>query len=206
MTPNPDLHLEHTLWTAGYRVVVGLDEAGRGALAGPVAVAAVALPPEQPADLWEGIRDSKQLSPSQREALARHIRQHALTWGIGFASAKEIDRLGIAPAVRLAALRALSRLDLPAEYLLLDHFTLPELALPQTALPHGDARVLSIAAASILAKTTRDALMIRLDQRFPGYGFARHKGYGTAAHREALRRLGPCPLHRRRFTLLPTSP
>ncbi len=197
----PDLNLERALWQGGIRYVAGVDEAGRGALAGPVAAAAVVLPPGLDEAALDGVTDSKQLTPRQREAAAERVRQVALAWAVGFASADEIDRWGILPATRLAVQRALAQLDCGPEFLLLDHLLLPEVALPQTAVPHGDAQVLSIAAASVLAKTARDALMRDLEVRYPGYGFARHKGYGTAFHREALRRLGPSPVHRRSFRL-----
>jgi len=162
----------------------------------------VILPPDIAPDALDGVMDSKQLSPSRRQAAATLVRRVALAWAVGFASAREIDRWGILPATRLAVRRALRQLTVPPEYLLLDHLLLPEVELPQTAMPKGDALVLSIAAASVLAKTSRDALMEALEARYPGYGFAQHKGYGTAAHRAALRRLGPSPVHRRSFRLL----
>jgi len=190
------------LWQGGLRHVAGVDEAGRGALAGPVAAAVVILPPDIEPDALDGVMDSKQLSSSRRQAAATLVRRIALAWAVGFASAREIDRWGILPATRLAVRRALRQLTVPPEYLLLDHLLLPEVELPQTAMPKGDALVLSIAAASVLAKTSRDALMEALEARYPGYGFAQHKGYGTAAHRAALRRLGPSPIHRRSFRLL----
>ncbi|HEY57548.1 MAG TPA: ribonuclease HII [Anaerolineae bacterium] len=198
----PDLRLEGALWQGGLRHVAGVDEAGRGALAGPVAAAVVILPPDIEPDALDGVMDSKQLSSSRRQAAATLVRRIALAWAVGFASAREIDRWGILPATRLAVRRALRQLTVPPEYLLLDHLLLPEVELPQTAMPKGDALVLSIAAASVLAKTSRDALMEALEARYPGYGFAQHKGYGTAAHRAALRRLGPSPIHRRSFRLL----
>ncbi len=198
----PDLSFETPLWRAGIQYIAGIDEAGRGPLAGPVAAAAVILP-DRPgvAELLAGVRDSKQMTPRQREAGAARIRQVALAWGIGFASAEEIDELGILPATHLAAERALEALSIRPEALLLDCLFLPDLPQPQTSLVKGDCRSLSIASASVLAKTARDALMVALDARHPGYGFADHKGYGTAAHRAAIDRLGPCPLHRRSFRL-----
>ena len=197
----PDLRLEQALWRQGVRWVAGIDEAGRGALAGPVAAAAVILPPEVDEAVLDGVFDSKQLSPRRREMAAEAVRKVALAWAVGFASAGEIDRWGILPATRLAVRRALAQLSTSPEFLLLDYLLLPEVGLPQTALPKGDAQVLSIAAASVLAKTLRDALMREMDERYPGYGFAQHKGYGTQKHREALRRLGPSPIHRRSFRL-----
>jgi ribonuclease HII len=198
----PDLVFEAALWAAGVSRVAGIDEAGRGPLAGPVAAAVVILPPQ--AELitqLTGIRDSKQMTPSQRQAAVPRIQQTALGYAIGFAEAAEIDQLGIMPATRLAAWRALQTLAMPPEHLLLDYLFLPEVELPQTALTKGDCRSLSIAAASVLAKTARDARLVAMEQEYPGYGFVRHKGYGTAVHREALLRLGLCPQHRRSFRL-----
>jgi ribonuclease HII len=196
----PDLRFEAPLWEAGVQRVAGVDEAGRGSWAGPVAAGAVILP-QQP-DLMErlaGVRDSKQMTPGERTFWAAQIKATALSWGVGFASAEEIDALGILPATRLAVQRALAALAVPAEHLLVDFLELPEIRLPQTALVKGDARSLSIAAASILAKTARDALLVDFDREFPGYGFARHKGYGTGEHQAALARLGPCRIHRRSY-------
>lgn len=200
--PSPDLSFEHSLWQAGFQKVAGIDEAGRGALAGPVAAAAVILPCAAglPAQL-QGVRDSKQMSAVQRSAWAHTIRQTALAHAVGFASAQEIDQYGIAPATRLAAQRALDQLPLPPDYLLLDCLFLPDNPLPQTALIKGDQRALSIAAASVLAKTARDALLTTLADQFPGYDLAVHKGYGTLRHRQAIQNLGPAPIHRQSFTL-----
>ncbi len=198
--PTPDLSFERALWATGVNRVAGIDEAGRGPLAGPVAAAVVILPPE--ANLVErlaGVRDSKQMTPLQRQAAAICIRENAQDYAVGFAEAAEIDVLGILPATRLATWRALQSLLITPEHLLLDHLFLPDVDFPQTALTKGDCRSLSIAAASVLAKTARDDRLVELDQAYPGYGFARHKGYGTVAHREALLRLGPCLEHRRSF-------
>jgi ribonuclease HII len=199
----PNLEFEQPLWAQGLRLVAGLDEAGRGALAGPVFAAAVELPPEPEriTAALAGARDSKQLSEKAREELARRIQDASAAWGLGWAEADEIDRLGIARASRLAFCRALDALTEPAQYLLLDYFRLPESKLPQTALVKGDQRSLSIACASILAKTARDARMRAEEECFPGYGFGRNKGYGTAAHRLAIAEMGECPLHRRSFRL-----
>jgi ribonuclease HII len=151
--------------------------------------------------LLQGVRDSKQMTPSQREAAAERIRRYALAWSVGFASSEEIDVDGVVQAVRLAALRALEDLELFPEYLLTDYrLELPELGVSQTSLVKGDALCMSIAAASVLAKTARDALMREMDARVPGYGLARHKGYGTRAHRSALRRKGRSPIHRKTFS------
>ncbi len=202
LPPEPDLSFEQVLWDASLTRVAGIDEAGRGALAGPVAAAAVILPPQQ--DMMEhlkGVRDSKQLNRRQREQAREKILQYATAWGVGFSSSAEIDEMGILPATRLAASRALANLTLLPEHLLIDYLFLPDIPTPQTALVKGDCRSLSIAAASILAKTARDALLCELDATYPGYGFAMHKGYGTQMHREALLNLGACPVHRLSFTL-----
>jgi ribonuclease HII len=184
--------------------VAGLDEAGRGAWAGPVVAAAVILPPGDPALARHllGVRDSKQLTPARREALLETIQQHALAWGVGAVPPSGIDELGIVPATRQAMHLALQALSPPADYLLIDHLRLPELALPQTSLPKGDALILSIAAASIVAKVSRDRMMVELEARYPGYGFGRHKGYGTAQHRAVLTALGPSSAHRLSFAPL----
>jgi ribonuclease HII len=196
----PDLSFEMALWEAGLLQVAGIDEAGRGALAGPVCAAAIILP-AQP-DListLSGVRDSKQMTPAARDYWAERLRQSALAYGVAFASAQEIDDQGIVSATRLAVQRSLEQLELEPGHLLVDYLTLPEISVPQTALVKGDARSLSIASASVLAKTARDALMRHLDEQYPGYDLAKHKGYGTRAHRQALERLGPSPIHRRSF-------
>ncbi len=204
--PEPDLSFEQALWNAGLTAIAGIDEAGRGALAGPVSAAAVILPPDQAmASCLKGVRDSKQMSPEQREIAREKILQYAASWGVGFATNEEIDQMGILPATRLAACRALEGLAILPAHLLLDYLFLPEISIPQTALIKGDCRSLSIAAASVLAKTARDALLRELDLDFPGYGFAAHKGYGTRAHRAALGRLGVSIVHRRSFDLFGTS-
>jgi ribonuclease HII len=200
----PDLAFERRLWRGGLTCVAGLDEAGRGALAGPVAVGAVVLPASSGLSrVLAGVRDSKQLTPRARAALAPRIRSAALAWAVDFASAEEIDGLGIVQATRLAALRALQGLSRFPDYLLTDfRLELPQLDIPQTSLVRGDGCCLSIAAASILAKTARDARMCELDGEYRGYGFVRHKGYGTQAHRRAVERLGQSPIHRRTFKIL----
>ena len=202
LPPAPDLSFEQALWAAGLRGVAGIDEAGRGPLAGPVAAAVVVFPPDAGLTVGlAGVRDSKQMTPSQRQAARPRIQAAALGFAVGFAEAAEIDALGILPATRLAAWRALQALPFTPDHLLLDALFMPDVDLPQTALIKGDRRSLSIAAASVLAKTARDARLEALEDEFPGYGFARHKGYGTAAHRAALQQLGPCPQHRRSFHL-----
>jgi ribonuclease HII len=196
----PDLSYERDIWAKGIQFVAGIDEAGRGALAGPVSAGAVILPKDPGiAAQLHGLRDSKQLSPAERETWASRLNEAVLACGVGFASSQEIDALGIVPAVRVAIRRALDRLSVAPEHLLVDFLNLPELTTPQTALVKGDARVLSIAAASVLAKTARDAHMLELDLRYPGYGFAANKGYGTQMHRDAIQVLGPSPVHRASF-------
>ncbi len=194
----PDLSEEFALHATGYARVAGLDEAGRGAWGGPVCAAAVVLPLDQTdlLDLLAGVRDSKQLSPARREALLPRILKVAEAVGVGWATPSEVDEMGIAPATRQAMARAVGRLDGQVDALLVDYVRLPEINLPQRALPKADVHCLSVAAASIVAKVTRDRLMVALDEDLPGYGFARHKGYGTRQHREALARLGPSPIHR----------
>jgi ribonuclease HII len=150
-----------------------------------------------------GVRDSKQMTPNQREHWASAIRQFAMEVGLGVATSKEVDELGLIAATREAMARALSDLRKQPEHLLIDHLPLPDITLPQTVLTRGDSRALSIAAASVIAKVTRDHMMVDLDEHHPGYGFARHKGYGTAQHRAALTDLGPCPSHR--FTYAPVA-
>lgn len=200
MTPNPDLKFEQKLWPT-YPLIVGLDEAGRGALAGPVAVGAVILPNvPHLARTLSGVRDSKLLTPPVRASLAPRIKKIAQAWSVAFAAADEIDSLGIVAATRLAALRALEGLTLGPDYLLTDfRLELPVLDIPQTAIVKGDQKSFSIAAASILAKTARDAYMCELDTQFPSYGLGRHKGYGTQAHRSMMEQLGYSSIHRKTF-------
>ncbi len=197
----PDLVLELALHNDGLAIIAGIDEAGRGAWAGPVVAAAVVLPLER-SDLkseLDGVRDSKLLSSRQRSHWAGKILEIASSIGVGQATAEEVDSLGLILATRTAMTRAVHELDPSPDHLLIDHILLPESELPQTALPRGDAIVLSIAAASIIAKVTRDTIMIELDALYPGYGFPQHKGYGTSFHRQALATLGPAPVHRRTF-------
>ena len=203
MTQNPDLTHETHLWSC-YQYIAGLDEAGRGALAGPVAVGAVILPhdPALLSSKLAGARDSKQMTPAQRGRLAIQIKAVSLNWSVGFATATEIDQQGIVHATRLAAMRALHQFTISPQYLLTDfRLELPQLEISQTSLVKGDACCLSIACASILAKTARDALMLDLDQRHPGYQLGKHKGYGTQAHRTALKRLGFSEIHRKTFRI-----
>ena len=202
----PDFQLERALAAeCGVGCVAGVDEAGRGALAGPVFAAAVALPLDDPtlAEALREVRDSKLLSAAVRERLVPLIDRHAVAYGVGQASAATIDRLGILPATRQAMGAAIRALSPPAAAVLIDGpIRLAAVALPQRAVIRGDQLSVSVAAASILAKVSRDRYMVALHERFPDYGFARHKGYGTAEHRRALAALGPCPEHRLTFAPL----
>ena len=200
MIVTPDLHFEKKFWQSGLLCIAGMDEAGRGALAGPVAVGAAILPslPRLSRTL-SGVRDSKQMTPRQRDRWALVIKETARAWSLGWASAEEIDSLGISAATRLAAERALDALDLVPDYLLTDFNLKPDTDISLTSIVKGDQKSLTIAAASVLAKTARDALMCELDEQFPGYGLARHKGYGTASHRTAIEKLGHSPIHRKTF-------
>lgn len=198
----PDLSFENILWSSGVKYVAGIDEAGRGALAGPVSAGAVIFPAdERLVTELVGVRDSKQMLPEQRQDWALRLPGYTLASAVGFASAVEIDEVGIVPATRLAIQRALDKLPIHPEHLLLDYVQLPENSLPQTVLVKGDNRSLSIAAASILAKVARDALLCRLDEQYPGYGFKNHKGYGTVTHRQAIMTLGYSEIHRRTFVI-----
>lgn len=189
----PGWDLEAALWERGYTPLAGIDEAGRGALAGPVVAAAVILPPGA-----YPFRDSKTLTPKVRETLAEAVRACALAWCTAEASPGEIDSLNILGATRLAARRAVAGLRLRPAALVTDYLHIGA-GLPELAVARADGRSSQVAAASILAKTARDARMRAMGNVYPGYGFAGHKGYGSAAHLAALRRLGPCPEHRRSF-------
>lgn len=200
----PDLSLEAELRRQGHRLIAGIDEAGRGAWAGPVMAAAVILPLDQPEVLAElaaaGVNDSKQLTARQRERLYALIRRAAVAVGMGGVSARQIDKDGILHATRIAMQRAVSILPTQPQALLIDAVDLrANVPLPQRHLNFGDSISLSIAAASIIAKVSRDRFMAQLDALYPGYAFARHKGYGTSAHRAALERLGPSEMHRRSY-------
>jgi ribonuclease HII len=200
----PTTEYEQNLLAAGHRRIVGIDEAGRGCWAGPVVAAAVILAPETVAhpDRLDGVDDSKQLSSAARVTGYQRVLEHAEAVGVGIVPAYMVDAFGILPATRLAMLTALLQLPCQPEALLIDAVTLPNLSLPQLALIKGDARSLTIAAASLVAKVTRDRLMENADRAYPAYGFAAHKGYGTTRHQHALRQHGPCPLHRRTFAPL----
>lgn len=178
------------------RLTAGVDEVGRGPLAGPVVAAAVILNPDDPID---GLKDSKQLLPARREELAAEIRARALAWALGRAEVDEIDRLNILRASHLAMQRAVAALAVPARLVFVDGHLVPPLPVPAVALVGGDNLMPAISAASILAKVARDAEMVALANDYPGYGLESHKGYATASHLEALARLGPSPLHRRSF-------
>ncbi len=203
----PDLSLERAFHSDGLRLVAGVDEAGRGPLAGPVAAAAVILPPAlNGAEQWlDAIDDSKRLSETQRERAAELIRANSLAWAVEQVEPAEIDRAGIGGAVHKAMLAAVAALRPAPAALLLDWVpairvpVIKECPLPFRRIVKGDAKSLSIAAASILAKVTRDAGMRQADRLYPGYGFARHKGYATAQHLRCLYELGPTPIHRHSF-------
>ncbi len=200
----PDLAVERALWRAGVGLVAGIDEVGRGPLAGPVAAGAVVLPRIDRITKqfrWlRGVRDSKQLTADAREELSGYIWKHALAAGVAFVSVSVIDRIGIAEASRQAWLGAVSELSVKPAHLLLDAFQLPACRLPQTAVIDGDEKIMSVACASIIAKVARDRLMAEQHTWYPGYGFVTNKGYATPEHFAALDRLGPCQLHRRSFS------
>jgi ribonuclease HII len=196
MSKRPDLRYERRLWKAGLEIVAGVDEAGVGPMAGPVVAAAVIFAPEK---FIRGVHDSKQLSAEQRDELYQPIREGALAVGIGIAEVAEIDMLNIFWATMRASERAIEALGRTPDHVLIDGRKIPGLKLEQTRIVGGDRKSFCIAAASIVAKVTRDRIMTELDALHPGYGFARHKGYCTADHFEALRRLGPSPVHRRSF-------
>jgi ribonuclease HII len=188
--------LERDLNRRGFRLIAGVDEVGRGCLAGPVIAGAVILPE---GFWWPGLDDSKKLEADEREVLGSVIREHAVAFGVAAVSAAEIDAVGIGRASLAAMRQALESLDPEPEVVLTDAFWVPGFSRPQIPVVKGDARCLTIAAASILAKVHRDRVMGELSQRYPSYGFEKHKGYGVAEHREALGRVGPCPEHRLSF-------
>lgn len=207
-SPAANLLYEQHVRTHGYERVVGLDEAGRGTWAGPVCAAAVALPLERKnlTKLLHGVRDSKELLPHERENLIETIKATASAWGVGAADSGEVDAIGIVPATKLAMSRSLDHLQAQFPHydiqcLFLDALVWPEMSprYPQVSIVDGDARSLTIAAASVLAKVWRDEQMRAWDALYPQYGFAAHKGYGSARHMAALREHGPCPLHRMSF-------
>ncbi|MBF8267397.1 MAG: rnhB [Dehalococcoidia bacterium] len=197
--PPPTFAEELALHAQGYSPIAGIDEVGRGPLAGPLVAAALVLPPHYHLPWLASVRDSKQLTPRQRENLFSHIQEAGLAWGTGSVSPAEVDSRGIVAATKKAMLMAVERLPQRPAFLLIDALPLPEAGMPFKAIIKGDERCLSIAAASIVAKVTRDRMMEEEDLRYPGYGFAGHKGYHTEAHLENLRRLGLSPIHRRSF-------
>ena len=188
--------IERELHAKGVGLICGVDEAGRGPLAGPVCAAAVILPPETE---LPGLNDSKKLSEKKREALFPEIQRLALAWSVAFASVEEIEERNILGATMLAMNRTIAGLSLRPELALIDGNRNKEIEVPSRCVVHGDARCASIAAASILAKVSRDRLMVELAREYPQYGFEQHKGYGTKAHYAALREFGPCPAHRPSF-------
>lgn len=193
---DPDWREEAVLWRRGYRLVAGIDEVGRGCLAGPVVAAAVILPPG-----WapRGLRESKLLDAPARERLADAIRGRAVAWSLGVVEAELIDRIDILQSTLLASMLAAARLPVHPDALLLDSLHLPGIGLHQRTLVDADRRCASVAAASVVAKVARDRMMTEYAVRYPGYGFEAHKGYASAVHREAIVRLGVCPIHRRTF-------
>lgn len=201
--PSPTLQPERDAWARGFRALAGLDEAGRGPLAGPVVACAIWIDRDYLESSFTsdfcGLTDSKQLSASRRLAWALDLRSNPrIRHGLGIASAQEIDRVNILRATHLAMRRALESLN-GVDHALIDGLPVPGLPVPSTAIVRGDSASFSIAAASVLAKVWRDQELNAMDHRYPGYGFARHKGYGTALHLEALTRLGPTPEHRLSF-------
>lgn len=195
----PSFAEEKMLEAQGYQHIAGIDEVGRGSLAGPVVAAAVILPGDIDTPWLNQVKDSKQLSPARRESLFDHIREVAISIGIGVVPHQIIDARGIVKATRLAMKLAVDQLSSPAEFLLIDYLRLPEVPLPQKGITNGDCLCFSIACASIMAKVSRDQMMREFDGTYPGYGLAQHKGYGTKWHLACLRRLGPSPIHRQSF-------
>jgi len=195
----PSFAEERSLEAQGYQYIAGIDEVGRGALAGPVVAAAVILPHNMDTPWLRLVKDSKLLSPARRELLFHHIHQTAIAIGIGLVNCEVIDTQGIIKATRLAMKLAVEQLSPSPQTLLIDYMRLPEIKLPQKGVTNGDSLCFSIACASIIAKVTRDHMMMELDRVYPGYVLAKHKGYGTREHLACLRRLGPSPIHRQSF-------
>ena len=195
----PSFAEEKLLEAQGYRLIAGVDEVGRGALAGPVVAAAVILPGNMKNQWLDRVKDSKQLNPATRSILYDYIKITAVSAGIGISGHEVIDTRGIVEATRLAMKSAIDQLSPAPQHLLIDYLRLPEVLLPQKGIPYGDSLCFSIACASIVAKVARDKMMAEVDEIYPGYGLARHKGYGTKEHLGSLRRLGPCAIHRRSF-------
>ena len=195
----PTYDEEAALLEEGYTVIAGVDEAGRGSLAGPVVAAAAVLPTYPKGEWLANIRDSKQLTPRKRTSALELMGAVPVNLAAGSASSEEVDTIGIIEATRAAMTRAISALPVSPQFLLIDAMVLPDLDIPQRSIIKGDAKCLSIAAASIKAKVTRDAFMCDADDDYPHYGFARHKGYATREHLESLGALGPCEIHRFSF-------
>lgn len=199
MIQAPTFSREKELRARGYKLIAGIDEVGRGAIAGPVVAAAVVLPLDEDIPWLSLVRDSKQLSPQQREHVFQLVQQSRISIGIGMISHTDIDERGIVQATRMAMGMAVSQLARAPDALLVDALSLPEIPLPQWGIVRGDQLSLSIACASIVAKVSRDRHMVELDNSYPGYGLARHKGYLTRHHMAGLRQLGACAVHRRSF-------
>jgi ribonuclease HII len=199
MSAPPNLDEENSLRLRGYALVAGVDEAGRGALAGPVVAAAVILPYRSSLSWLNLVRDSKQLAAKKRQHLFDLIQKEALAVGIGIVPPSVIDSVNIFKATQVAMWQAIERLPQQPDFILIDRLTLPRCPIPQRGITGGDRSCLSIACASIMAKVTRDNIMEELDKVYPGYGFAKHKGYGTSEHGSSLRRLGRLPVHRLSF-------
>lgn len=201
MKVDPTLAYEEALWKQGFSAVAGIDEAGRGAWAGPVTAGAVILPSDPGIlEILQGVRDSKLMTPEGREAMFSVITENAERWAVGEADHEEIDRIGILNATKAAMKRAVNGLGIRPDHLLIDYVRLHDVTIPQTGIKHGDMLSLSIACASVLAKVTRDRFMSGpAAELYPQYGFDLHKGYGTKRHQQALAEFGPCPIHRRSF-------
>ena len=196
----PTLREEQALIARGYQLVAGVDEVGRGALAGPVVAAAVILPPDVNRDNLCSVRDSKEVVPAKRKLLCNVIRQEAISVSIGIVPSWTVDHIGIVKATRFAMMTAIKQLSRVPEFILIDGMEIPELEILQKGIVKGDKLCLSIACASIIAKVTRDEIMVVLNGHYPGYGFAFHKGYGTDHHLLCLSRRGPSPIHRYSFS------
>ena len=197
---SPSYREENYLINQGYSIIAGLDEVGRGTLAGPVVAGLVILQP-RPTQSWlNEIRDSKLMTPRQRSIAAAHLNSESLASKTGVATSTEIDNLGIVRATQLAMERALDSCDVPPQFILVDALPLPQIDIPHKAIIRGDLHCLSIASASIIAKVARDEMMVNIAQSYPGYGFEKHKGYGTKKHMDALNKLGPCSIHRHSFS------
>lgn len=192
----PDYTVENEISAKGYKFICGVDEAGRGPLAGPVCAAAVILKPDTEI---KGLNDSKKLTEAKRESLYEIICENAVSFAVAFSTVEEIESLNILNATFVAMERAVSKLNIPADFAIIDGNRLPDLSIPALAVVKGDSKSMSVAAASVLAKVTRDRLMLEYDKKYPNYGFAAHKGYGTKAHYEAINKYGITEIHRKSF-------